>query len=400
MAQQLSTFSGVGRQFLFGLTRAHQFGHVSGSERTWTLIPSFESESALRSVAGRLGWYLRPAIDRGLTIDATFVGALPDTTEYPFLRLNTGPSNSNQLALAWRADTSLPMELLRRRGRIRIVDPEFWSTAEANTNLRLVFHDVWSQSERSALRSQGADRLQSLIMRLGAGRRSYVFGTGPSLEQAWDHSFDDGVRIVCNSIVRSGELLDHIAPQVIVATDPVFHFGSSEYARLFRSDLRAALDRTQAVAIVPLEYAPVLLAEIPEYSDRIIPIEQRRVRRFHIPTQREPWTRGTGNVLTGFMLPVAASLSPRRVEILGCDGRDPKDTGFWKHLEQAQYDLLYRTVVEAHPSFFRDRDYLSYYKDHLGTLEALIRQLEERGIEIVASTPSMIPALENRYEPL
>jgi hypothetical protein len=400
MARRLSTPRRLGRQFLFGLTRAHQLSHVASMAGSWTLIPAFESDADLTSVANRLRWYLGPALEGGLTVYAKFAGAQPETTDFPFLKLNIEPSSDYSLALAWRTKPSLAAEIIRRRGRVRIIDPGFWSTAEANTHLRLVFHDVWAEPERSALRDQGAKMLGKLRADVETGMRCYVFGTGPSLEQAKKHSFDDGIRIVCNSIVRSKQLLDHIAPHVVVATDPVFHFGSSEYASHFRSDLRNALDRTEAVAVVPLEYAPPLLAEMPQHSDRIIPIEQRRARPFHFPTPSEPWTIATGNVLTGFMLPLAAALSPARIDILGCDGRDPRDIGFWKHLEQAQYDTLYQTVVESHPSFFRDRNYAGYYEDHVSTLEALIRELERLRIEVVGSTPSMIPALEKRYEPL
>jgi hypothetical protein len=279
---------------------------------------------------------------------------------------------------------------------VRIVDPEFWSTAEANTHLRLRFYDIWDRNRRHLFAAQSADKLGKMTEDLSGAPRAYVFGTGPSLSQALDMSFDDGMRIVCNSIVRSPALLDHVRPNVIVATDPVFHFGSSAYAQQFRVDLRSALQRTGAWCVVPLEYGHLLVDALPDLADRIVSVHQKRSQRFHLPTPSENWTRATGNVLTGFMVPLAVSLAGW-IGVVGCDGRRPSDSGFWRHDQTAQYDTLYQSVVAEHPSFFRDRDYFAYYRSHVATLERQLSHFEDvQGANFDCLTPTEISALRSR----
>src|SRR5207249_6022109 len=100
----------------------------------------------------------------------------------------------------------------------------------------------------------------------------YVFGTGPSLARATEFTYGDGVRIVCNSIVRNPDLLEHIKPHFIAAADVVFHFGPSRYAAEFRRDLMSALQSTGAYFLVPEQLAPLMFSLYPELVDRTIAI--------------------------------------------------------------------------------------------------------------------------------
>ena len=105
----------------------------------------------------------------------------------------------------------------------------------------------------------------------------------------------------------------------------------------------------------------------------------------------------TSNVLTRLMLPIGLALGRRHVSIAGCDGRRPSERYFWEHSRDAQYDdEMMRSVFAAHPSFFRDRDYQSYYDKHCSTLEDLLSQAEADGMRFESVTPSEIPALKRR----
>jgi hypothetical protein len=206
----------------------------------------------------------------------------------------------------------------------------------------------------------------------------------------------DSVSIMCNSVVRSAALIAKVRPQVLVFSDPVFHFGASEYALQFRRDLRKVVAELNPWLIVPAEYAAVLVAHMPDLTPKLVPVEVRRSKRFNALSAQAPWVRRTGNVLTQIMIPLALTLS-NSVGILGCDGRDPGDLRFWSHSEEAQYGALYDSVISAHPSFFSDNDYVRYYLDHCALLAELIQWAEgARATTFESLTHSYIPILRER----
>ena len=81
------------------------------------------------------------------------------------------------------------------------------------------------------------------------------------------------------------------------------------------------------------------------------------------------------------MIPIAFALADR-VEIPGCDGRRPSENYFWRHNARTQYsDELMGSAFEAHPAFFRDRDYGDYYDKHCQQLEEGLATGEAAGKE-------------------
>jgi hypothetical protein len=204
--------------------------------------------------------------------------------------------------------------------------------------------------------------------------------------------------VICNSGVRNRELLDQLQPNVLCFGDPVFHFGPSSYAIAFRSDFANAMERLPELrAVVPDHFRGLLLDHYPQLEDRVMGLTlARRPAKAPDRVQGAP-TRRTGNVLTQQMLPVALQFRPRRLSLVGCDGRRKEERYFWKHSPTLQYsDDLMRTVFEAHPSFFRDVSYADYYGRHCKELARWVELAENMGAIVDTLTPSFIPILEDR----
>lgn len=201
---------------------------------------------------------------------------------------------------------------------------------------------------------------------------------------------------MCNSAVRDRSLLAELKPDLIAFSDPVFHFGPSRYARAFRDDLLVALSDTGALALTTDLFVEPLVAHIPSIADKLIVVTITHRTGWQWPSQGRMVTRATGNVLTNLMLPVAFALADD-IAIAGCDGRRTNESYFWKHNPQVQYgDSLMQTAFDAHPAFFRDRNYVDYYERHCAELEELVGTAEAAGKRVVAVTPSHIPALQAR----
>jgi len=255
--------------------------------------------------------------------------------------------------------------------------------------------------DRQALRDQSRSRLTLVCRELGQHKKAYVFGTGPSLSRALEFDYSDGVRIVCNSIVRNPELLSHIKPHFITATDFVFHFGPSKYAAEFRRDLVSALEVTGAHFLVTEQPAPLLFHHHPEIRERTIavPLSKRydfraSARGVNVQLQDDFQVRSLNSVLTLLMLPTASTLADE-VHVLGCDGRKLDDKGFWSHHEPAQYTGLMKTVSDCHPGFFAI-SYPGYYRKYCQQVESVCAAGEAIGKSYASLAPSYVPALAKR----
>jgi hypothetical protein len=207
----------------------------------------------------------------------------------------------------------------------------------------------------------------------------------------------ESLKIICNSMVRNHTLLERILPNVLVFADPVFHFSPSRYDEAFREHARQTILKYDCFCIVPERQYGLMLAHFPELAHRLIGMPVKTSQAWNFPTPDNLFVRATANIMTLFMVPLAASLS-REVNILGADGRQNNEKYFWKHSAKNQFDQLMQSVEDTHPSFFRDRIYSDYYEEHCVQVESLIREGEKVGVRFHSLTPSYIPALSARQK--
>jgi hypothetical protein len=231
------------------------------------------------------------------------------------------------------------------------------------------------------------------------GSSAFVLATGPSALEADLAAVTADVRITCNSAVRDLDRIRAFRPHIITFMDPVFHFGPSRYAAAFRHDAVRAAEEVDALVVCGDSFAGPLLALEPSLRGRLAVIPHQEGGPWRWPTDRNPTIRQAGNVLTGLMLPLALMLASE-VSIAGADGRQPSESYYWKHNPALQYSgELMQTVFDAHPAFFRDRDYEDYYEEHCANLEALIQVGEASGKTVRGVTSSWTPALRSRGAP-
>jgi len=292
--------------------------------------------------------------------------------------------------LAWEASALYTLPVLRRLARTFVVDPTYYSTTECETFLRVV-DDTFE--ERSAASTDRFARVEEQFADLD---RSIIFATGPSLDRVLDVELpDQTLKVICNSIVRSDELLEHIQPDILTFADPVFHMGPSTYAAQFRQDAVDVIQTYDCWCLTPKPGDKLLQAHYPEIADRVIGVSVNPDAANHFPSSEALYVGGTSNIMTLLMLPVASALT-RSIGIVGADGREESDSYFWKHSSIAQYEGLMVSAVETHPSFFRDRMYTDYYEQHVETLQAFIEHGEAQGRRYASLTPSHVSALSER----
>jgi glycosyltransferase involved in cell wall biosynthesis len=250
-----------------------------------------------------------------------------------------------------------------------------------------------SSSRVEEIGARSRQRFAQLAERLGGAERAYLLATGPSIDHHADHDFTDGVVVACNTTVLDDALIDHAEPDIVTFADPIFHFGCSNYAATFRTELRRQAGRHEFTIVIPLKYHELFASLCPELEERTIGVPFGGMRpnlRLDVEFEVPP----IDNIATLLMLPIACTLA-KDVYMLGFDGRGRSETYFWQHSRRAQLHDLLPAIRGVHPSFF-DTDYDEYYDAHSSTLERYLLAGEQSGHSFASLAETYIPALRRR----
>jgi hypothetical protein len=273
------------------------------------------------------------------------------------------------------------------------------STGAAVVDKDLYLHselEYWRVRERVAWPNYPSAEvsLRRLHDRAPNAKSAFVLATGPSALNVDLASVNADVRITCNSAVRDVARLRAYRPTILAFTDPVFHFGPCRYAAAFRNDMLRAIEISDPLLLCGSAWVSPLLNMMPELEERLAVIPFKAGGNWRWPTRQNPTVRTTGSVLTNLMLPVALMLADH-VSVAGVDGRQPTENYFWKHGLQYSDELM-TSVFDAHPAFFRDRDYEDHYDNYCAEIEAFLQTAERAGKTIEGTAPSWIPAFRRR----
>jgi hypothetical protein len=279
-----------------------------------------------------------------------------------------------------------------------LIDPSFLFNYEAD-QIAALQYSISSKERRMELRNLSQTNYTKFIERWSRVENACLYLTGPSVEvlsqKQVDHS---AIKIICNSLVKNEEFLYKLQPDVLMFSDPAYHFGISKYAAEFRSYVKKAMiEFPEMICIVPERYYPLTISFLGEIAkERIIGIPVIDSDQFNFPSTNHFFVKKTNNILTLMLIPIASQIT-KRIFIFGADGRVKGDKGYWKHALSSQMSDQMKTIYDSHPSLARDEDVEKYYEVHCQLLEELLQYGENTyGTHYCCKTPSFIPALANR----
>ena len=286
-------------------------------------------------------------------------------------------------------------KVFKNFSKIRIIDPNYYAVTEGN-ELKFGLYNSLSTNDKKPFKELSRDNFRKLVERSYQIEKSYLFLTGPSFDSYKDFKFEENsLKIVCNTIIKDHEFLDYIGgPDIIAFADPVFHFGTSNYAARFRELVIETVEKYKSYVVVPAATVPLMIYNYPVLKDRIIGLSN--TSEINFPSIDKLKTKASGSIISFLMLPLAVSLS-KKIYLLGADGRSPDENYFWKHNDKVQLSDLMDSVFLTHPSFFRDRVYEDHYEEHCRYLEKMIVAAEKKGKSIHSLTKSFVPVLSERY---
>jgi hypothetical protein len=231
-------------------------------------------------------------------------------------------------------------------------------------------------------------------------KRCYIFGTGPSLAKAKMLDFNDGYKIVCNTVCRDREFFAKVKPDIFVAGDALYHFSDTAHAQTFLRDVERRMEESEFVFCYPAIFDPFLKRRLRKFEDKLIPIPVGET--FDLTADMSTTFRlpATGNVLGLLLLPIACQLS-RDVRLLGFDGRRPEDENFWANSSEHSYPELIKEMVLEYPAFYEHyvpKTNPSHYVNsvHGDDLDQAMSKAENQGWQFTLLSPSTSPALAKR----
>lgn len=305
----------------------------------------------------------------------------------------------SRVVLVWKKESVDELDYLKTTGTVVInVDTMDPTAIEYGRYCGIIWKYFLRKEERIDIIQQShqrflnaADEVRKMNYSCGC-----VFGTGPSLETAYEYNFDSCLSVVCNSIVQNKDLLNHIKPKFITAGDVVSHLGVSAYAEKFRSDLVVAMKEFNLYYLTTATFGYLLMIQCEEIADRIILVEQLLdVQNFDLCNNFAlPKLDSTFNI---HMLPIINTFC-NDIYILGCDGKSKvrSNEDFWAHAQKAQYDSLVDTGHQCHPTFDINRQ-KSTYDRYLKSVQLSVDMGEQTyNKKYYTLNQSNIDALENK----
>ena len=403
--------------------------------------PAVKDVATLADLVNRISWYLPQSpfsqVEVSVVVDAKLLNTnvkslVPPASQQSYIKQfenihlighRAVDLSQADAIMLWDKRSMFEPRVLWHWARVNTLDPWFYFLVEAFVSARLYSRTIESQ-QKERLSELSKKNYQALLNEVAGCERGYVFGTGPSLEQAMEFDYHGGFRVVCNSIVKNKALLRHIKPQLLVFADAAFFFSPCHYAVEFRRMMLETVEEFQCYIMIPHHDVPLLLAHHPQLENRIIGMPMPGVwdmslgelvrlalfnpnkapwltkipghrEEYNFPTLDKFYVRVSPSVMTSLMIPVVSSVC-QEIYIIGADGRKPDENYFWTHSSPSQFGDLMQTVFDTHPSFFRDVLYTDHYEEHCRYFKEVVRYGESLGKRYYSLAPSYVPVLAQR----
>ena len=146
-----------------------------------------------------------------------------------------------------------------------------------------------------------------------------IYATRPSVSKYKEFLDKPSLGIICNSIIMDDELLDHIQPRILCFADPIFHFGPSRYAEIFRNKVIEVVDRFSLTVIVPEKYALLLSDLCPQLTDHIVSLEYDGKLDFVVDYSDSLKVKSTGKYSHLFTSSDCLYISRTGIRLIGCE---------------------------------------------------------------------------------
>ena len=268
---------------------------------------------------------------------------------------------------------------------------DFKENKEASETLINISRDFTDRKEEEKVLKESEIRLKKINKEVSKNK-VLLCGSGPTIEN-FDINYENYDVMICNSIVKNKDFLNQAKPKYLMFGDPIFHPGPSKYSEKFREDVRFLIEQHNTqIFTLSRDYAIYKNVFEKKYLNNFSFVPMKKIKNYNSDLLKNFYIKGTGNILTLLMLPIAFSLYDE-IMLAGFDGRKKEENSYyWKHSNKNQYEDLLEEIKLIHSGYFKKNNlfYDQYYENHINTVKEWL-DLSKNNKKIIKSlTPSNI----------
>lgn len=301
--------------------------------------------------------------------------------------------NNDVIIVIWDTKKiSLIFKLIKKFFIVRVIDNKIGSY-KSDINLFLIGDQ--SKMEDSLLRIKKSkdffkDFSEKLIKKY---KKTYIFTRGKSINLCFDMQINDGIRVVCNSVLASQKLIEHIKPHFIVAVDHSWYFGCSNLSQVFLQDVFNCIKNFNSFFIVPSDIKWLLDIYYPKLKNNIIGIPYC-AKNYNLDFLKKFSVFGSVGVLHEILIPLGSTLSDEII-IFGADGKyqgkdNKKSFSFiYKYSQEATYSQeLVDDFLASRPNYYDIANKENFEKNFDFHLKNIINIIKIKGKKIIIASKS------------
>ncbi|OUU28806.1 MAG: hypothetical protein CBC04_00680 [Verrucomicrobia bacterium TMED44] len=268
---------------------------------------------------------------------------------------------------------------------------DFKENKEASETLINISQDFTDKKEVDEILKNSVSRLKNIKKEI-TKNKVLLCGSGPTIEN-FDINYENYDVMICNSIVKNRGFLNIAKPKYLMFGDPIFHPGPSKYSETFREDVRYLIEEHNTqIFTLSRDYAIYKNVFEKKYLNNFSFVPMKKINNYNTNLLENFYIKGTGNILTLLMLPIAFSLY-NEIMLAGFDGRKKEENSYyWKHSNKNQYDDLLEEIKFIHSGYFKKNNFFydQYYENHIETVNKWIDLSKINDKRIKSLTPSNI----------
>lgn len=249
--------------------------------------------------------------------------------------------------------------------RIRIIDINFFGHLGINTLINIGYYDLKNEDEKKAVIQKSFLNL-NLLQRDLDKQTVFVLGNNEKHSEIINEINSNPI-FICNDAIKNINNID-TKTLIVAFSDPLFHFSNSDNAKSFLNFVKELENKIDYI-IIPLQAIPILLKM--NFKTKLIGLSSRRNLKNIVSIENnEIFTKNTHNVLTQYMLPIAAQYS-KKVNLSAITLSD-------KNIAESLWQYDKKLVPKNSKSFafkysfFKDRNFNKYYRLHQKHLNRIL----------------------------
>ena len=268
---------------------------------------------------------------------------------------------------------------------------DFKENKEASETLINISQDFTDKKEMEEVLRESEFKLKKINKEL-TKNKVLLCGSGPTIDN-FDINYQNYDVMICNSIVKNRKFLKQARPKYLMFGDPIFHPGPSKYAEKFREDVRFLIEEYDTqIFTLSRDYAIYKNVFEKKYLNNFSFVPMKKINNYNSDLLKDFYIKGTGNILTLLMFPIAFSLYDE-IMLAGFDGRKKEENSYyWKHSNKNQYDDLLEEIKFIHSGYFKKNNFFydQYYENHIETVNKWLDLSKNNNKKITSLTPSNI----------